>query len=196
MNGLYALKPWYARRLAGPRAVLVRRDVSPHVVSWTGVGFAAAAGASLALMSPGPAAAAVVGALLAGRLACANLDGGIARQSGRATAWGGVVNELSDRVADLCALAGLAAVAPTWLVAVAALASLLPAYTGELSARHGALTPSDADTSGGKTERCVLLVVAAAFGHAAVVAAVIAVSGVVAAGVRLGSARRALAGAR
>ena len=54
----------------------------------------------------GPVAAAAVGVLLAARLACANLDGGVARDSGRSTRFGAVVNELGDRLAEFAALAG------------------------------------------------------------------------------------------
>ena len=39
MNGLYALKPWYADRLAGLRRGLIRRHVSPNTLTVTGVGF-------------------------------------------------------------------------------------------------------------------------------------------------------------
>ena len=47
MDGLYALKPWYAGRLAGLRAHLVARHVSPNLISAAGV--IAGAGAGLAL---------------------------------------------------------------------------------------------------------------------------------------------------
>src|SRR5207248_11555692 len=91
MNGLYALKPWYAERLAEPRRVLVRCHVPPTVVSWSGVAAAAGGGAVLATMPHGPLTAILVAGFLALRLACANLDGGLARATGRNTAWGGVV---------------------------------------------------------------------------------------------------------
>ncbi|NEC64004.1 phosphatidate cytidylyltransferase, partial [Streptomyces sp. SID9727] len=55
MNGLYALKPWYADRLAGVRASLVRREVSPDTLTAAGVAAAAGAAASLAWL-PAPAA--------------------------------------------------------------------------------------------------------------------------------------------
>src|SRR5215831_21150733 len=98
MNGLYALKPWYADRLAGIRRGLVRHRVSPNVLTATGVVFGAAAGAALAVLPTGPIAGASVGTLLAARLACANLDGSLARASGKQSRFGFVTNELGDRL--------------------------------------------------------------------------------------------------
>ena len=77
MNGLYALKPWYARRLGRLRRALVTRNVAPGTVTAAGVAAGTAAGVALATIRPGPVAAVVVGALLAARLACANLDGAV-----------------------------------------------------------------------------------------------------------------------
>src|SRR5205809_6071920 len=98
MNGLYALKPWYARRLGRLRRALVTRNVAPGTVTAAGVAAGTAAGVALATIRPGPVAAVVVGALLAARLACANLDGAVAREAGTATRFGSVVNELGDRL--------------------------------------------------------------------------------------------------
>ena len=193
MDGLYALKPWYADRLAGPRAWLLRRSVSASAVSWSGVGCGAAAGAVLALTRPGAVAGVAVGLLLALRLACANLDGGLARAAGTSTRWGGVVNEISDRLADLAMLAGLAGRAPLAVVVVAALGATLPSWVALAGAAHGA--PRRQGGPVGKTERCALVVVTAFVGHADVVLAVIAVGGVVTALMRAAAVRRVLVGA-
>src|SRR5207237_840461 len=83
--------PWYARRLAGVRRTLVARRVSPAAITVAGIGFGAAAGAALASLRPGPVAALTVGGLLAARLACANLDGGVAREGGTAPRLGAVL---------------------------------------------------------------------------------------------------------
>src|SRR3954452_13901662 len=99
MNGLYALKPWYAARLSRPRTMLAERGVSPTGVSWAGVGFAAMAGGLLATRPAGWVTGAAVATLLALRLACANLDGGLARATRRTSARGAFVNELSDPLA-------------------------------------------------------------------------------------------------
>ena len=193
MDGLYALKPWYADRLAIPRAWLLRRSVSASAVSWAGVGCGIAAGAVLASTRPGAVAGVAVGLLLALRLACANLDGGLARAAGTTTRWGGVVNEISDRLADLAMLAGLAAHAPAALVAVAALGATLPSWVALAGAAHGA--PRRQGGPVGKTERCVLVVVTAFVGYADVVTTVIAIGGVVTAVMRAAAVRRVLDGA-
>ncbi|MFI6387428.1 CDP-alcohol phosphatidyltransferase family protein [Nonomuraea sp. NPDC050540] len=164
MNGLYALKPWYAARLGGVRALLVAREVPPWAITAAGVAFAAAAGAVLATAPAGPLAALAVALLLAARLACANLDGGVARESGRATRFGAVVNELGDRLAELAVLAGCLVLAPPALVASAALAATLPSWVALAGAAAGARRAQGGPV--GKTERCVLLVAFALTGWA------------------------------
>src|SRR5580765_4134259 len=154
MTGLYALKPWYAARLAAPRAFLIRRNVSPTVVSWAGAGCAVGAGVALALLPSGPVAALAVGVALAMRLACANLDGGLARATGRSSPWGAVVNEVSDRCADLVALAGLVTHASALLVALAMLGATLPSWTALAGAAAGLGRRQGGPL--GKTERCLV----------------------------------------
>ncbi len=182
MNGLYALKPWYADRLAGARTALVRRQVSPDALTWAGVLCAGAAALALGLL-PAPYAALPVAVLLAARLAFANLDGALARDTGRCTRRGAVLNELGDRLADLAVLAGFLFVAPVWLVALAGLAATLPSWVSLAGAAAGA--PRRNSGPLGKTERCALIVVAAASGWYEPVLALIAVGSAVTAGVRL-----------
>lgn len=183
MNGLYSLKPWYADRLAGLRAGCAARGVSPDTLTWAGVVCGGAAGAALAFL-PAPWAALPVAVLLAARLAFANLDGALARDTGRTTRRGAVLNELGDRAADLATLAGFLAVAPLWLVATAALAATLPSWLALAGAAAGA--PRRNGGPVGKTERCLLVVLAAASAWYVPVLVVVAVGSVVTAGVRLG----------
>jgi CDP-diacylglycerol--glycerol-3-phosphate 3-phosphatidyltransferase len=161
-GGLYSFKHWYADRLAPVRKALVAANVPPAAVTLAGIIFGAGAGAALALLRPGPTAGAAVAVLLAARLACANLDGGVARCAGRATPFGSVLNEVGDRAADLAALAGCLAFAPAALVLTAALAATLPSWV----ALAGAAAGLDRIQGGpvGKTERCLLLVLLAAVG--------------------------------
>ncbi|MEU1817662.1 CDP-alcohol phosphatidyltransferase family protein [Streptomyces roseifaciens] len=189
MNGLYALKPWYAARLGGLRAALARRGVSPDTLTAAGVLCAAGAGAALALL-PAPAAAAPVALLLAARLAFANLDGALARDTGRTTRRGSVLNELGDRAADLLVLAGFLTLAPLWLVATAALAATLPSWVSLAGAAAGAERLNGGPV--GKTERCLLAVVAAATGWAVPVLAVVAAGSALTAALRLGRLWRVL----
>ena len=191
MVDLYALKPWYAARLGGVRRALLVRRVSPDAVTWTGVGFGAGAGVALALLPAGPVAGVVVGGLLAARLACANLDGGVARDSGRSTRFGSVVNELGDRLAELAALAGLVAIAPLPWVVAAALAASMPSWVALAGAAAGA--PRVQGGPIGKTERCVLLLAIAVTGWVVPLLAVLAAGSALTAVLRLVRVRRAVA---
>jgi CDP-diacylglycerol--glycerol-3-phosphate 3-phosphatidyltransferase len=182
-SGLYGLKPWYAGRLAPVRRTLVARRVPPAVITLGGVGFGGGAGTALALLRPGPAAGVAVAALLAARLACANLDGGVARDEGRATPFGSVLNELGDRAAELAALAGCLAFAPVSLVLAAGFAATLPSWIALSGAAAG--LPRAQGGPVGKTERCLLLVVLAATGWTVPLLATIAAGSVLTAIVRL-----------
>ncbi|MET0740273.1 MAG: CDP-alcohol phosphatidyltransferase family protein [Candidatus Nanopelagicales bacterium] len=159
MTGLYALKPWYARRLRRVLDALVARRVRPTAVTWAGVGFGATAGVAIAAGRPGVTAGLVVAGLLAARLACANLDGSLARTTGQAGPRGALANELGDRGAELVALAGCLAFAPPLLVAVAGLASVLPSWVSLAGVSAGA--PRVQGGPVGKTERALLLVLVA-----------------------------------
>ncbi len=182
-GGLYSLKSWYADRLAPVRRGLVTANVPPAVITAAGVFFGAGAGAALALLRPGPAAGLAVAVLLAARLACANLDGGVARDRGRATPFGSVVNELGDRAAELTALAGCLAFAPAALVFAAALAATLPSWVALAGAAAGLGRLQGGPA--GKTERCLLLALTAATGLGVVFLWVIAAGSALTAVIRL-----------
>jgi CDP-diacylglycerol--glycerol-3-phosphate 3-phosphatidyltransferase len=183
-GGLYSFKPWYARRLAPVRRRLVAANVPPAAITMAGIGFGGGAGAVLAVLRPGPAAGAAVAALLAARLACANLDGGVARDGGRATPFGAVLNEIGDRAAEFAVLAGCLAIAPAALVLTAALAATLPSWVALAGAAAGLGRVQGGPV--GKTERCLLLALLAAFGWPAVWLWVLAAGSALTALVRLG----------
>ena len=164
VNGLYSWKPWYAARLTPIRQVLLRWRVSPDAVTAAGVGFGALAGVALGTVPPGPVAAVLVAGLLAARLACANLDGALARESGRSSRRGTLINDLGDRAAELAAFGGLLVLARPTVVAAAALAASAPSWVSLAGAAAGA--PRRQDGPMGKTERCVMLVAIAATGWA------------------------------
>jgi CDP-diacylglycerol---glycerol-3-phosphate 3-phosphatidyltransferase len=180
---LYGFKPWYADRLAPVRGLLVARRVPPAVITIAGVGFGASAGLALFLLRPGPAAGAAVAVLLAARLACANLDGGVARAGGRSTAFGSVLNEVGDRAAELCALAGCLSLAPVALVLAAGLAATLPSWIALAGSAAGLGRVQGGPV--GKTERCLLLAVLAFTGWAVPLLVVIAAGSALTAVVRL-----------
>ncbi|CAM3726985.1 CDP-alcohol phosphatidyltransferase family protein [Nocardiopsis rhodophaea] len=190
MNGLYSLKPWFAEQLALIRRGLVERGVRPAVLTWAGVGFGAGAGVAIALIPLGPIAGIVVAVLLVARLACANLDGGVARDSGRSTRFGFVVNELGDRLAEFAVLAGCLVVAPPHIVLAAAVAATLPSWVALAGAAAGGQRVQGGPI--GKTERCALLVVLAATGAAVPMLLLMAAGSLATAVVRLVRVARAL----
>jgi CDP-diacylglycerol--glycerol-3-phosphate 3-phosphatidyltransferase len=166
MNGLYALKPWYSRRLQAFTNVAVRRDLSPDLFTLVGVLGAVAAGLFVWQGWWLPALLA-----LGVRLGGANLDGAVARARGVSRPWGFVLNEIGDRASDFLVFAGLAALAActagTWadrdvvLVVAAAAAATLPTLASLAAAGAGATRRNGGPF--GKTERCAAFVVAAAF---------------------------------
>lgn len=169
MAGLYALKPWFTGRLTPILNCAVSHNVSPDV--FTAAGVVAAAGAGVALAFGWWPLAAL---LLVLRLAGANLDGAVARARGVSRPWGFVVNELGDRASDLLTFAGLAVWAarqggprfdwlswPVLQVVVAALAATLPTFASLATAAAGATRRNGGPL--GKTERCLFVVLAAAF---------------------------------
>ena len=190
-GGLYSFKSWYADLLAPVRRVLVAADVAPAVITMAGIAFGAGAGTALALLRPGPVAGVVVAVLLAARLGCANLDGGVARDGDRATPFGSVLNEGGDRAAELLAMAGCLAFAPVPLVLAAALAATLPSWVALAGAAAG--LPRVQGGPVGKTERCLVLALMAFAGFPAVFLGVLAAGSALTAAVRLARLR---AGAR
>lgn len=196
MRGLYALKPWYSRRLGALVGWARRNRISPDV--FTAVGVVAAAAAGLALWRGWWPLAFV---LLALRLAGANLDGAVARDRGVARPWGFVLNELGDRTSDLLMFAGLWALAarlhgPTStaaiLVLVAALAAALPTFVSLAGAGAGAQRRNGGPL--GKTERCLIAVLACALPQWLVWWSLLLIAGsLLTSGLRLAATRRELA---
>jgi CDP-diacylglycerol---glycerol-3-phosphate 3-phosphatidyltransferase len=197
VNGLYALKPWYARRLGSIVDVAVARGVSPDVFSVIGVAGAVVAGVGIARGWWLMAAAGV-----AVRLGGANLDGAVAQASGGGRPRGFVVNELGDRAADLVLFGGLVILAVRvgsgWtslpvLVTAAALAATLPTFVSLTAAAASGDVMRLNGGPVGKTERCALAVLAAAVpSWLAAIAMVIIVGSLVTATMRLASAWREL----
>ncbi len=199
MNGLYALKPWYTRRLRG---VLHRAEIggtSPDAFTALGVLGAAAAAVSIAA---GWWPLAVV--LLGVRLAGANLDGAVARARNVCRPCGFALNEIGDRASDLLMFAGLAVWAASqggpgmnWLswpviwVLLAALAATLPTFASLAAAGAGAARRNGGPF--GKTERCLAaIVIAAAPAIIPLVGALIVVGSLLTAGLRLAATHREL----
>lgn len=106
--------------------------------------------------------------LLAARLGGANLDGAVARARGVSRPFGFVLNEIGDRTSDFLLMAGLVGLGlrtgaqhtTVALLFVGALAATLPTFVSLSAAGAGA--PRLNGGPFGKTERCLLAVVAAA----------------------------------
>jgi CDP-diacylglycerol--glycerol-3-phosphate 3-phosphatidyltransferase len=192
MDGLYALKPWYAARLRRPLALLVRHNVAPTAVSWAGVAAAALAGGALAGRAPGAGTGLVVLILLAARLACANLDGNLARAGGRDTRVGSLQNELTDRLADLAVLAGLLPRAGAGWALAAMFASTLPSWVALAGRAAGG--PRMQGGPVGKTERCMLVALIALTGDVSILVPALVAGGVVTATFRTIRLQRVLRG--
>ena len=192
MQGLYALKPWYTRRLNRFVDGAVRRGASPDVFTGIGILGGALAGVSLAL---GWWWAALP--FLALRLAGANLDGAVARARGVSRPWGFVLNEIGDRAGDLLMWAGLAwwagqhsSTALAWVL-IATVAATLPTFASLSAAGAGASRRNGGPL--GKTERCLLAVVGCAIpSWLAGVSALVIAGSVLTAGLRLRATHREL----
>lgn len=165
MQGLYALKPWYSRRLGRIVRFAVDRGISPDVFTVLGIAGAVFAAGCVALGWWLPALL-----MLGVRLGGANLDGAVARARGVSRPWGFVLNEIGDRSSDLIVFGGLFALAartdgmtsaPALLTVGAAVAATLPTTASLAAAGAGATRRNGGPF--GKTERCLAMVVAAAF---------------------------------
>lgn len=160
MRGLYALKPWYSRRLDTFVRGAVRRGLSPDLFTLIGV-----LGACLAAVAVAYAWWPLVIVFLAVRLAGANLDGAVARARKVSRPWGFVLNEIGDRASDLIVMGGLAVLAwrtdgadTALVVVIAALAATLPTFASLAAAGAGAARRNGGPL--GKTERCLLVIIA------------------------------------
>lgn len=140
--GLYDIKPAFQHRLAGLADRLTALGVHPDVLTLAGLACAVAGGAALAggLALNQPAWLWCVPLLVIARLAFNALDGMVAVRARVARAWGKVLNEFADRLADLAFLAPLLFVpgANTLLVTAALCMTLLVSYLGVLAEAAGA----------------------------------------------------------
>lgn len=107
-RGIYAIKPWWQRRLNTLENTLVAHHVHPDVVTLAGVVCAGLMGTALAFSAQIPLLTLAVAPLAVGRLAANALDGLVARRTGLARPWGEVFNECCDRLADALVFTGLA----------------------------------------------------------------------------------------
>lgn len=133
MNGLYAIKPWFVRRLRGVEDVLVSLRVSADALTWGAVVTAAFAAGAVAAGAHSPLLWLAVAPLALARIALNALDGSVARRTGTARPSGALLNESCDRIADALFLAPLALIVHPALAFGALAATVLASFAGVLS---------------------------------------------------------------
>jgi CDP-diacylglycerol--glycerol-3-phosphate 3-phosphatidyltransferase len=165
-TGLYAVKPRFQDLLDGPANALVRWHVSPDALTLAGLGCALLGGAALVAGLAQPTLLWLVPLFAGSRLAFNALDGMVASRAGRARPWGKVLNEFSDRLADLAFLFPLLLVPGTnpIVVSAALVSVLLVSYLGILSEAAGARREYGGLL--GKADRMLCLGVATSFAAA------------------------------
>jgi CDP-diacylglycerol--glycerol-3-phosphate 3-phosphatidyltransferase len=164
MRGLYALKSWFSGLLKPLVLFAVQHKLSPNVFTVIGVLGGALAGFGVASVNTWLV---LIGVIV--RLAGANLDGALARATGRESRRGFWINEVGDRLADWAIFAGLlfmpiAMPIDVWVTVMVAVA--LPTAVSLWGVRRGAARINGGPF--GKTERCafaVLLVALMQFGQ-------------------------------
>jgi phosphatidylglycerophosphate synthase len=178
--GIYAIKPRFQRSLRPVEDLLCARNIHPDAITLGALSLCVAGGAAFAFAGVQPLVLLAAPVVTLGRTALNALDGMVAKRTGRARAWGEVLNEFSDRLADVALLGGLAVsgLAPLPLAAAAIVAVLLCSYLGTLSKAAGG--PRQYLGIMGKADRMILLAIAgpvAAFTHpTATITAVFAVT--------------------
>lgn len=156
--GIYGIKPWFRQQLQP--LIKLLWNVHPDVLTWAALFLSCVAGDLLYLSDDEPWYASVAAVLLFVRLALNALDGLLAQQTGKARVAGEVLNEMTDRFADLAIFTGLILCPltdPTIGVAAMILV-LLVSYTGILGKAVGA----ERVYSGilGKADRMIYLMIA------------------------------------
>ncbi|HMA34825.1 MAG TPA: CDP-alcohol phosphatidyltransferase family protein [Chloroflexia bacterium] len=139
MSGIYRIKPRFQVALGGVEAYLVRRRVHPDVLTLGALGLALVGGGALWAANGLHPLLLLLAPIALARTALNALDGLVARGTGLARPWGEVLNEFSDRLADVALFAGVA-LAPgssPALGAVVLVTMLLSSYLGTVAKAAG-----------------------------------------------------------
>ncbi len=155
--GVYSIKPAFQRSLRPIEDVLVERGVHPDLITLSALGISVAGGVGFALSGRCPWLLLAAPAVALTRTALNALDGLVAKRTGRARPWGEVLNESSDRLADVALLGGLALSGPASVLlgAAAVVAVLLASYLGILAKAAGGVRQYGGVM--GKADRMLLL---------------------------------------
>src|ERR1044071_4837619 len=157
MAGIYLLKPAFQRSLGGIERWLVARRVHPDWLTGLALVLSIGGGVCLYAAPEQRWLLALVPVVAVVRTALNALDGLVARTLGLARPWGEVLNELSDRIADVALIGGLALASPANLLlgVCAIVAMLLSSYLAILSKAAGVRRQYMGPM--GKADRMVLL---------------------------------------
>jgi len=164
MAGIYVIKPAFQRSLGGIERWLVARRVHPDWLTGAALVLSVGGGVCLYLAPQHLWLLALVPVVAVVRTALNALDGLVAKSTGLARPWGDVLNELSDRFADVALLGGLALAAPTSLLlgAGAITMMLLSSYLAILSKAAGGRRQYMGPM--GKADRMIVLILGSILG--------------------------------
>jgi CDP-diacylglycerol--glycerol-3-phosphate 3-phosphatidyltransferase len=164
MPGIYQIKPAFQRSLRGLEDWCVARGVHPDSLTYAALGLSVLGGACLYLAPGWSLLLLAVPVVAITRTALNALDGLVAKRTRLARPWGEVLNEFSDRLADLALLGGVALAEGVnhLLGASAVVAVLLASYLGILSKAAGGRRQYGGPM--GKADRMILLALAAPVG--------------------------------
>lgn len=135
--GIYGIKPWFRSQLQP--LIKFLWNVHPDVLTWAALIISLVCGVLLGFSHRHPYFALIVIPLLFIRIALNALDGMLAQQTGKARPAGEVLNEMTDRFADIAIYGGLALSPGTnLLLGLSAVISLLMvSYVGILGKAVG-----------------------------------------------------------
>lgn len=158
--GTYAIKPRFQRSLRPIEDVLVERGIHPDAITLAALGLSVGGGLAFTVSGSHPALLLAAPIVAIGRTALNALDGLVAKRTGTARPRGEVLNEFSDRLADVALLGGIAVsgLVDGRLAAATIVAVLLSSYLGVLSKAAGG--PRQYGGVMGKADRMILLAVA------------------------------------
>ncbi len=159
MKSLYSLKPWFSKLLKPILKASIRAKISPDFYTLLNIVFGCLAGAAVTWLNGW-----LVLLFVVLRLACANLDGALARAKqvveNKAPAKSGFAkNEIGDRLADFGMLFGLFYLASeqhAMTVLLAVLVAAVPTLVSLVGVSKGVARINGGPF--GKTERCFLTV--------------------------------------
>lgn len=156
--GVYAIKPWFRRRLEGSADALGRRTTPDRITS-AGVMFSVAGGTAIAAgqISPWWWLAVPILALL--RTAANALDGLVAQRTNRTRPAGELWNETADRLGDICFFAGVAALGLAGPALAALALAAVASFVGVTAKAAGASRRYDGPM--GKPDRMLVISIAA-----------------------------------